>query len=191
MSRHTVPTVLLALLLATPTTAAAQLWGPTSSQGSSTQAPRSAPAPPVPTADMPRQVISGNPYGYMINLFNAEYEVRASDHITFGAGASRLAWGPDGFDRQKPYINSDAFVRYHPGGEAFNGLALGIKAGYTRLPSSGGHLGVGFDVNQNLMLTKHLYSSAGFGLKRLLNRPPGFFNVTLIPTLRWNVGVGF
>ncbi|MGE0123672.1 MAG: DUF3575 domain-containing protein [Vicinamibacterales bacterium] len=155
-------------------------------------APGPAPAAsPVAPDEMPGQVLSGNPIGYLVDLFNAEYEVRASPHVTFGAGASRLAWQSDGFDRSRAYVNGDAFVRYYPAGEAFNGFALGAKAGYTRLPGDGGHVGVGIDINHSMMLNRHFYMGTGLGLKRLLRTGPSLLTVRYIPTFRFNVGVGF
>lgn len=149
------------------------------------------PVSPVAEDQMPHQVLSGNPIGYLIDLYNAEYEMRASRFVTFGAGASRLAWGPDGFDRRQTYINGDVFLRYYPGGEAFNGVAFGVKAGYTQLPGSGEFVGIGFDANHSVMLNRHFYMGTGVGLKRLLRSPDEVFAIRYIPTLRLNLGIGF
>ncbi len=145
-------------------------------------------APPhISRDEMPRQVISTNPIGLVINLVNAEYEVRTSDHLTVGAGASRLAWG-SGYTRDNPYLNSDVFVRYYPGGTAFNGASYGLKVGYTDLPGDGAYMGIGFDANYTTMWNPHFYSSGGLGFKRLLASSGG---PRVIPTLRWNLGVAF
>lgn len=151
-----------ALLLALASAAAAQSLPP-----SAAQAPTGTPARPVrpvPAAAMPSQVLSTGPYGLLMQWYNAEYEVRASNSLTAGAGASRLAWA-SGDDRSRPYVNGDVFVRYYP-------------------------TGIGFDVNQSLMFNEHVYASLGVGLKRLL-RDGGAFDVRCIPTFRFNVGVGF
>ena len=176
-----------ALLLALASAAAAQSLPP-----SAAQAPTGTPARPVrpvPAAAMPSQVLSTGPYGLLMQWYNAEYEVRASDSLTAGAGASRLAWA-SGDDRSRPYVNGDVFVRYYPTGTAFNGPSFGLKAGLTRLPGSGTFPGIGFEVNQSLMFNEHFYASLGVGLKRLL-RDGGAFDVRYIPTFRFNVGVGF
>lgn len=144
---------------------------------------------PVPADEMPRQVISSGPIGLLIELVNAEYELRASDHLTVGVGASRLAFGSD-YTRENPYLNSDVFVRYYPSGSAFNGVNYGVKVGYTHLPHDGSYLGVGFDANHSVMLNRHFYASSGIGLKRLLRSTDGFA-LHYIPTLRLNIGVGF
>lgn len=181
MSRLAALVLVLVTLVLTPRAARAQNW----------PAPPAPPVSPVGADDMPHQVISGNPIGYIVDLFNAEYEARASRFVTFGAGASRLGWGPDGFNRNEPYLNGDVFLRYYPGGEAFNGLAFGVKAGYTQLPGDGEFLGVGFDANHSVMLNRHFYLGTGLGLKRLLRNPDGLFAVRYIPTFRFNLGVGF
>lgn len=181
----------LVLVLGLAADASAQLW-PNSGPPFQLPSPRtSGQASPVTADEMPGQVLSGNPIGYLIGLYNAEYEVRAGRFVTFGAGASRLGWGPDGFDHNTPYLNGDVFLRYYPGGEAFNGIAVGVKAGYTQLPGSGRFLGLGFDANHSLMLNRHFYMGTGLGLKRLLRQPDGGLAIRYIPTLRFNVGVGF
>ena len=45
-----------------------------------------------------------------------------------------------------------------------------------------------FDVNRHTMWSQHFYSSAGFGMKRLIRDGDG---VRIIPTLRLNFGVAF
>ncbi|MEZ5291689.1 MAG: hypothetical protein R2745_11430 [Vicinamibacterales bacterium] len=167
------------------------------------------PVPPPGSAD-PGQVLSANPFGLLIDFFNSEYEIRASDAITVGAGASTRAYTAYDYDysaptapgtfpsgvparteRQKRYTNGDVFLRYYPGGRAFHGYSFGVKAGVTRLPNQGDYLGVGFDINHSRMLNRHAYLGSGFGLKRLIGADARAFDITYIPTLRINVGVGF
>jgi len=150
--------------------------------------PQSLPSPAPPASTSPSQVISGNPFGLVIDLVNAEYERRAGRTVTVGAGASRGSWGaPTG----RAYVNGDIFVRYYPGGQVFAGRSFGIKAGMTQFPGSGrAYLGVGVDVNQTWMLNPHFAFSTGFGLKRLFGIA-AMEGPRIIPTLRINVGVGF
>jgi hypothetical protein len=145
------------------------------------------PAPAAPAPSGPTQVIFGNPFGYVFDLVNAEYERRAGRAITVGAGASRGNWGSSG----RPFVNGDVFVRYFPAGQAFDGRSFGVKAGMTQFPGSGGtHFGLGVDANQTWMLNPHFAFSTGFGLKRLIG-VDAMEGPRVIPTLRINVGVGF
>lgn len=163
-----------------------------------------APAPRPTTAAVPRHVLSANPFGVLLELFNAEYEIRAAEHVTYGVGASTAtvttydytASSADPFDwreveREERYVNGDLFLRYYPGGRAFSGFSFGVKAGFTRIPDQGSYFGVGFDANRSWMLNEHFYLGLGGGLKRLLNADQDAFDLTFIPTLRANVGIGF
>lgn len=145
-------------------------------------------APSAPALASPAQVISSNPFGLLIDLVNVEYERGAAEALTVGVGASRAGWGaPSG----RAYVNGDVFVRLYPGGRVFEGRSFGIKAGMTRFPGTGRiHFGVGVDANQTWMLSRHVAFSTGFGLKRL-SGTEATGGPRLIPTLRFNVGVGF
>lgn len=170
------PHLLVIVALLCPTLAAAQGWS------------RSVPAPAAAAATTPSQVISSNPFGLVLDLVNVEYERRADREVTAGVSASRGNWGAA---TGRPYVNSDIFVRYYPGGRVFSGRSFGVKAGITQLPGSARtHLGVGVDVNQTWMLTSHFAFSTGFGLKRLIGVGVAD-GPRVIPTLRINVGVGF
>src|SRR5262245_60803482 len=126
--------LLLGSVATSPALAAAQSWA-------------AQPGTAAPTPAGPTQVISGNPFGLVLDLLNAEYERRAGTAVTVGAGASRYMR-----DRQfggGDYVNGDVFVRYFPGGQVFEGRSFGVKAGMTRFPGSGGtYFGVGVDANQ-------------------------------------------
>lgn len=170
------------------------------------------PAPPPTT---PGQVISANPFGLIIDFFNSEYEVRATSAVTIGAGASSrrtttfsydttpvpppsptatgaIVWtAAPPVERRERYVNGDVFVRYYPGGQAFQGLSFGLKVGGTRLPNHGTFFGYGFDLNTSGMLNHHVYYGTGFGLKRLVGVDPRRVDLKYVPTLRLNVGLGF
>ncbi len=179
MTRLLLPALVLAAFVGLPSNAAAQ---------NHVDLMRSLLTPFPTSGAMPNQVFSSNPIGLAFEFYNFDYEVRTSDSVTVGAGASRLGWRPFDSTPPKPYLNGDVFVRFYPGGQAFNGLALGLKAGLTQFPGGGRYPGLGFDMNQSATLNEHLVMSAGFGLKRLARDTPG---VRTIPTLRFNVGVGF
>lgn len=149
---------------------------------------QSLPVPAPPASASPSQVISGNPFGLVIDLVNAEYERRAGHGVTVGVGASRGNWGAL---TGRPYVNGDISVRYYPGGRVFDGRSFGVKAGMTQFPGSGRtYFGVGVDANQTWMLSPHFAFSTGFGLKRLIGMD-AMEGPRIIPTLRINVGVGF
>ena len=195
MPRVTLSALILALFLSLPD-------APVSAQSAQLAPQAPAPAPRSSGASLagPGQVLSANPFGLLIDFFNSEYEIRGSDSVTFGAGASTRHTRTYDYDyttnrssdHRERYVNGDLFVRYYPGGQAFSGTSLGVKAGITRLPSQGSFFGVGFDWNQSRMLNQHTYLGFGFGLKRLIGTSDrAFFDLKYIPTLRMNIGIGF
>ncbi len=188
MSRHTpaalaLATLVLAALGALPSLASAQ------------------PLPPVPNQTSHAgvaQQISANPVGLLFDLFNIDYERRATDSVTFGVGGSTSTvevYEYDGFynesSHRERYLNGDVYVRFYPSGAALNGLAFGVKVGLTQVPDQGSYFGYGFDVNKSSILGKHFYFGYGVGLKRLVGASSDNFELEYIPTFRLNVGVGF
>lgn len=150
-------------------------------------------------------VISVNPFGILLDFFNAEYERAIAPTQTVGVGGSTYAdeteeWvGDENWQtRTHRYVNADAFWRYYPSGHPFQGWNLGVKAGITSINSShsgedgGIHFGYGFDANRSWLLgpTDRLYVSVGFGLKRLIGVEDAFHKY--VPTFRIvNVGFAF
>jgi len=177
MTRFTRPLLVVAMLALPSLSAAQGLVGLLVSPG-------------VSTSGAPNQVLSFNPVGMVMEFYNAEYEVRVGDAFTAGAGASRRGWYLFG-EGESPRLNGDAFVRYYPGGSAFNGLAVGLKVGGTRLPNERTLPGIGFDINHSYAMTDHLVMSSGFGMKRLIGRDGPDYGQTVITTVRLNVGIGF
>lgn len=130
----------------------------------------------------PTQVLSTNPIGLALRYYNVEYESRVTDAITGGIGGASLSESL-GFGS---YLNGDVFLRYYPGGHAFQGVSLGLKAGLTS--SNGVAAGIGFDLNANHWINERVVMSAGVGLKRVFD---GADTYTL-PTIRIiNVGIAF
>ncbi len=194
MSRLLITSFVLATLVGVPSLAAAQsLLAGLLTQGSS----------PGSAVAVPRQVISSNPVGILIELFNLDYERRATETVALGIGGStamvdtydysgvnyRTTYEP--VTRQERYINSDVFLRYYPAGKALTGRSFGIKVGLTQVPDQGTYFGYGFDLNPSWMLNEHFYYGAGVGLKRLVGTDRSSFDLEYIPTFRLNVGVGF
>jgi hypothetical protein len=54
------------------------------------------------------QTISANPFGLMVEWFNAEYERKLTGSATFGLSGSTTAWG------DVDLTNGNLFVRYYP-----------------------------------------------------------------------------
>jgi len=134
------------------------------------------------------QVISANPFGLLLEFFNAEYEKVVTTSSTFGLGGSFVDL------ENENYLNLDAFWRFYPQGTPLDGWAFGAKVGMTRV-DDGTYSGFGFDVNRSWLLgtSENFYVGLGFGLKRLLGTgdDPGF-DARFIPTIRIvNVGIAF
>lgn len=134
-----------------------------------------------------QQAISANPFGLLLEFFNAEYERVASTSATLGFGGSFFDADND------TYVNLDAFWRFYPQGRPLDGWAFGAKAGFTRVDGTT-YPGFGFDVNRSWLLgaNQNFYVGIGLGLKRLLGTDDADFDVRFIPTLRLiNVGFAF
>lgn len=134
----------------------------------------------------PRQVVSANPFGIMLEIFNAEYEHTAGESFTVGVGGSVFTTDND------HYRSLDAFWRFYPepSPSAFQGWAFGLKAGVTSL-NSNTYLGAGFDVDRSWLLGKNenFYVGIGLGLKRLFGHDAG---LKFVPTIRLvNIGYAF
>lgn len=189
MSRHTpaplvLATLVLAALIAPPSLAGAQSLVP--------------PVPDRASHAGVAQQISANPVGLLFDLFNIDYERRATDSVSIGVGGSTATTEVYEYDsvynessHRERYLNGDVYVRFYPRGTALNGLAFGVKVGLTRVPDQGSYFGYGFDVNKSSILGEHFYFGYGFGLKRLVGVDKDNFQLEYIPTLRLNVGIGF
>jgi hypothetical protein len=135
-----------------------------------------------------QQVISANPFGLILEWFNAEYERVVTPASTAGIGGSYIASDND------DYLNADLFWRYYPQGLPFQGWSFGVKAGLTDIPDHGTYPGYGFDVNRSWLLggDNNFYVGLGFGLKRLIGVGDENLDLEVIPTLRIvNVGFAF
>ena len=142
----------------------------------------------------PRNVISANPIGLLINTFNGEFERVISPTSTIGFGGSTSSYenqtySDAGEQNSQPiwediqYVNFDVFYRFYPGSRRTRtyaapiGWAFGIKAGVTSVDGAGvgdgTYIGYGFDVNRSWVLGPNdtFYIGLGFGLKRLVGVP--------------------
>ena len=165
-----------------------------------------------------QQVFSANPFGLILELFNAEYERVISGTSTIGFGGSTLKndhdiypeppilgtdefgfpiydWAnePDPITETDRYINFDVFWRFYPSGNPLVGWAFGAKLGITSVNDQT-HLGYGFDLNRSWILgpNENFYVGLGFGLKRLIGTTEADDLIPVIPTIRIaNVGFIF
>jgi len=165
-----------------------------------------------------QQVFSANPFGLILELFNAEYERVISGTSTIGFGGSTLKndhdiypeppilgtdefgfpiydWAnePDPITETDRYINFDVFWRFYPSGNPLVGWAFGAKLGITSVNDQT-HLGYGFDLNRSWLLgpEENFYVGLGFGLKRLIGTTEADDLIPVIPTIRIaNVGFIF
>lgn len=141
-----------------------------------------------------QQAISANPFGLLLELFNAEYERVVSESSTAGIGGSYFSRDDnvDGVETNDRYTNADVFFRYYPQGRPLDGWAFGAKVGITKVTDSGTYFGYGFDVNRSWLLGKNenFYVGVGVGLKKLVGGDDG--DLEYIPTFRIvNIGVAF
>ena len=150
----------------------------------------------------PRNVISANPFGLLLEVFNAEYERVISPTSTIGFGGSTMKtettdWDIDEVETHQ-YVNFDVFWRFYPGSNRTRtyrapvGWAFGVKAGITGVEGET-YLGYGFDLNRSWVLgpNDNFYVGLGIGLKRLVGASQDV-DLTLIPTIRIaNVGFIF
>jgi hypothetical protein len=155
-------------------------------------------APPPQPPPAHNQVISANPFGVLLGLFNAEFERKVSRSGTLGVGGSAF---PDDAD---DYYNADVFYRFYPSGRPFEGFSFGVKVGVTSVEGVYDEFGVpqgrqsffglGFDANWSWLLGKddNFYVGLGFGLKRLFGTDDGADYLEFIPTIRLvNIGIAF
>jgi hypothetical protein len=150
-----------------------------------TTAPRGAQAQ---AEGLPQNAVSANPFGLLIEWFNAEYERVVSPTATAGFGGSFFS------DEGDDYLNMDVFFRLYPQGAPMDGWAFGGKLGLTNV-EGGTYAGFGFDVNRSWLLgvQNNFYVGIGFGLKRLVGvGDDPDFEMQFIPTIRIvNVGYAF
>lgn len=181
------PQLLVAALLVVTITSAA-----------SAQSSRPA-EPPAPVAasgtTTANHVVSANPFGLLLELFNAEYELRSGRQHSFAIGGSTAQadsnyTDANGNTTRERYVNGDVIVRFYPGGRVFQGASFGLKAGLTSFPGEESHFGYGFDMNYS-WVKNNFYFGAGGGLKKLVGVDDALYALEYIPTLRLNVGIGF
>ena len=136
------------------------------------------------------QTISANPFGLMVEWFNAEYERKLTNTATLGVSGSTTAWG------DVDLTNGNVFMRYYPQGAALTGFFIGGRTGVARASVDAeratGVVG-GFELGYSWLFgaKRHVGLSIGAGVDRL------FFgnelDIDLIrPNIRLvNLGIAF
>jgi len=152
-------------------------------------------AAPAAAQEPARNAISANPFGLLLELFNAEYERVITESATLGVGGSFGQWDNDFSGEEETYANGDAFFRFYPQGNPLEGWAFGVKLGVTNVPDQGTFFGYGFDLNHSWLMGRNdnFYVGVGFGLKRLVGvEEDDAWDTEYVPTLRIvNVGFAF
>jgi hypothetical protein len=130
----------------------------------------------------PRNVISANPFGLLLNLFNAEYERVISPTTTIGFGGSTIAdeteiygepqiigtdqdgypiydWAnePEPRVETQRYVNFDVFWRFYPGSNRTRTYNAPVGWAFgakmgITAVDGGTYFGYGFDLNRSFVL---------------------------------------
>ena len=130
----------------------------------------------------PRNVISANPFGLLLEVFNAEYERVISPTSTIGFGGSTITnetdtydeppiigtdqYGYPIYDSSQPsssrvethrYINFDVFWRFYPGSDRTRTYKAPVGWAFgakigITAVDDGAYLGYGFDLNRSFVL---------------------------------------
>jgi hypothetical protein len=136
------------------------------------------------------QTISANPFGLMLEWFNAEYERKISESVTWGVSGSSLGLG------DAAYRRGNVLFRYYPQGAALTGLFLGGRTGVSRVSFDGDSAifyGAGFELGYSWLFgsRRNVGLSLGAGLDRIFGGDLQDVDLTL-PNLRLvNIGIAF
>ena len=163
---------------------------------------------PAQTVDIPVQsnVLSINPFGFLFEWYNIEYERAFSSTASWSVGVGHIDIGDD--NDRATYTSADIKLRYYPSAEAPTKFSAGISFGYSRvtdedLPAGGGALienefdalSVGIDLGYSWLLgrTRQFFIGTGIGAKRLflLGEDDDDDETFGYPTVRLSIGYAF
>lgn len=136
------------------------------------------------------QTISANPFGLMLQWFNAEYERKLTNTMTIGASGSTFGLGDADLQR------FNALFRYYPQGAALTGVFLGARGGVARVSDDGENahaFATGVEIGYSWLLgsKRNVGLSIGAGVDRLFGGDLDDFDLVW-PTVRLvNVGIAF
>jgi hypothetical protein len=160
------------------------------------------------TVDVPVQsnVLSINPFGFLFQWYNIEYEHAFSSTASWSAGVGHIDIGDA--DDETTYTSADLRLRYYPSAEAPTKFSAGISFGYSRVTdedpgAAAGEiiendfdaLAVGIDLGYSWLLgrTRQFFIGTGIGAKRLflLGEEDEDDETFGYPTLRLSIGYAF
>jgi hypothetical protein len=139
-----------------------------------------------------QSLLSANPLILVAGWFNAEYEHKLTEAMTFGLGGGWLSLGGGDDD----YANVNTFLRFYPEGAAFTGFYIGGRGGVYRVSRDGDDFtafGLGVDLGYSWLLgpRRFFYVALGIGATRLFSGDLGGASAT-VPNLRLvSVGIAF
>jgi hypothetical protein len=153
-----------------------------------------------------RNLLSVNPLGIPFLLLTGEYERAASDRFSIGvAGNYYGGWSSSNDD----WLSTDLKLRFYPNEEVLRGFSIGLAGGLMRRSgvrtvscSSTGCIdesisdfypavAVIADYNAYLGRRRDFLVGLGFGAKRALGNDNDFFDITVIPSVRFQLGLRF
>ena len=160
------------------------------------------------TVDLPVQnnVLSINPFGFLFEWYNLEYEHAFSSTASWSLGVGHITIGDEDDDEEVSYTSADVKLRYYPSAEAPTKFSAGIALGYsrvrdddridgTRIEREFDALSIGLDLGYSWLLgrTRQFFIGTGIGAKRLFPIGGDANNDETYgyPTIRLSIGYAF
>ena len=158
------------------------------------------------TLDVPVQanVISINPFGFLFEWYNIEYEHAFSATASWSLGGGHIKIGDE--NEEESYTSADVRLRYYPSAEAPTKFSAGIAFGYSRVSEEDEDQGIvtkdefdalsiGIDLGYSWLLgrTRQFFIGTGLGAKRLfpLGEDEDDDETFGYPTVRLSIGYAF
>ena len=140
-------------------------------------------------AESHENLFSVNPFGYVFEWYNVEYEHKLATNSTLGFTSSY--WTPD----RDRVLAGNAIFRFYPQGIAFKGFYMGGRAGAFQISDSdddGTFFGAGIELGYTWLMgaNQNWYLGLGGGVTRIFGGD--LDGSTLIPQIRLiNFGYSF